>query len=423
MSRLSRLAGAAVALAVTLGLPAAAHADPSYYPSGPQTDVPRATPVAGGWQVCYQGSLADTDIPLDPLLADCDGDFLMLAGGWVGAADYMVLAAAPRADVLWDPGNSQSATKLANGSEWYFDEDAVGAYGSWGFAPEGAMVWRGPDDLFPAADKMTWLLSSDGMLIAGPRIGEQCDAPVWYPDCERVILEAFGELRAVGSPSALTFGAQPRSMVSPRQTVTFSISTTTQQRELGRLAVTGVNADEFDIVGTPDCPAQAPADGSTVTCTVALRFIPQAQGARTAQLGFANVPGDAVALTGTGGPLPTGPQGPQGHDGQDGADGADGKDGVNGNDGTKGDRGRRRGAAVCCRVRRYRAGSRAVCTFTRKVRRRQRVQLRDRRGRLATARGRNSRRVVFISKRRAAGRLRVVVTVGRNVTHPVKRSR
>jgi hypothetical protein len=419
MSRLPRVAGAAVALALTLGLPAAAYADPSYYPSGPQTSVPRSTPVAGGWQVCYQGNLADTDIPLDTLLSECDGDFLMLAGGRVGAADYMVLAVSPRADVLWDPGDSPSATKLANGSEWYFDEDAVGAYGSWGFAPEGAMVWRGPDDLFPAVDRMTWLLSSDGMLIAGPRIGDECDAPAWYPDCERVILEAFGELRAVGSPGALTFGEQPRSTVSPRQTVTFSISTTTQQRELGKLAVTGANADEFDIVGTPDCPAQAPADGSTVACTVALRFIPQTEGARTAQLRFANVPGDAVALTGNGGRLPTGPQG---NDGQDGADGAAGKDGVNGNDGTKGDR-RRRGAAVRCRVSHYRAGSRAVCTFTRKVRRRQRVQLRDRRGRLATAHGRNSRRVVFISKRRAAGRLRVVVTIGRNVTHPVKRSR
>jgi hypothetical protein len=416
MSRLSRLAGAAVALALTLGLPPAAHADPSYYPSGPQTSVPRATPVAGGWQLCYAGNLADHAIPLDTLLGGCDGDFLMLAGGPVGGAEYTVLAAAPRADVLWDANGSATATTVANGSQWYFDADAWSGWGNWGFAPEDALVWRSGCDVYPALDKLCWILF-DGTLWEGHSIGGLSDDG--YADWDRVILEAFGELRAVGSPSALTFGAQPRSTVSPRQTVDFSISTTTQRRELGRLAVTGVNADEFDIVGTPDCPAQAPADGSTVTCTVALRFIPQAQGARTARLGFANLPGDAVALTGTGGPLPTGPQG---NDGQDGADGADGKDGVNGNDGTKGDRGRRRGAAVRCRVRRYRAGSRAVCTFTRKVRRRQRVQLRDRRGRLATARGRNSRRVVFISKRRAAGRLRVVVTVGRNVTHPVKRS-
>src|SRR5687768_17186999 len=102
MSRLSRLLPALAVLAA-LALPAAASAAPAYYPSGPQQDVARATVLAGGWEVCYSGTLGDS-ASIAGILAACDEDYLMLAGGVAGSADYQLLAAAPRADVLFATG-------------------------------------------------------------------------------------------------------------------------------------------------------------------------------------------------------------------------------------------------------------------------------------------------------------------------------
>ena len=73
-------------------------------------------------------------------------------------------------------------------------------------------------------------------------------------------------------------------------------------------------------------------------------------------------------------------------------------------------------------VTRHRGGSRAACTFARKVKASHRVQLRDKRGKLATAAGRNGRRMVFVTKRRAEGRLFLYVTVGRHIVHRVLRA-
>jgi hypothetical protein len=278
-------------------------------------------------------------------------------------------------------------------------------------------------------------------------------------DYQRAVLEP-SHVSATASPDALTFGSQPLSTVSAKQTVTFTVSTdvpglTDQERALGKLQVTGAGADDYDVVDN-DCPAVAP-DNASVTCTVKLRFVPQASGARQAALGFAAF-GSTVTLAGTGGQLPqgpagndgstgndgaTGPQGPAGIDGANGTNGRDGKDGTNGRDGKDGAQGPagkdgnngtdglngkngmngrdgKKGAAgprgrsghttgVACKVTRHRAGSRVNCTFTKRMSKLARVALHDGRGQIAAAHGTGTHRMVFITARPVHGKLTVWV--------------
>jgi hypothetical protein len=93
---------AAVALAVAAS-PAAA----AYYPFGPRAFVDKSRLV--GWELCFSG-LYDGEVSLGDVLAQCDGDPLLLAGGPTGSPTLTVLAAAPRADVIFDTGTSNDPT-------------------------------------------------------------------------------------------------------------------------------------------------------------------------------------------------------------------------------------------------------------------------------------------------------------------------
>jgi hypothetical protein len=177
----------------------------------------------------------------------------------------------------------------------------------------------------------------------------------------------------------------------------------------------------------------------TGTCTANVRFIPQAQGARSTTLRFADDPGSAVTVQGTGGAPTQGADGADGSDGADGTDGADGADGTNGTagvDGTAGTDGAqgaegaqglngiqglqgesgsgtaRRVTKVRCSARARRSGARMVCRFNRRARHSWLVQLRDRRGALSTARGNGKRTMVFLSQRRPRGTMRAFVIKG-----------
>jgi hypothetical protein len=77
-------------LLLALALPAAAQAA-SYYPSGPQENVPRSTIATGGWSVCYDGDYSD-HVSLAVILAACLGAYLMMAGTAVGSPDPVVFA-------------------------------------------------------------------------------------------------------------------------------------------------------------------------------------------------------------------------------------------------------------------------------------------------------------------------------------------
>lgn len=129
-------------LAITVALfavPAAATAadgPPAYYPSGPQQNVDPS--ALTDWTLCFTDTFADS-APLygaGGILSElCTGDYLMLAGGAADSTELLLLAVAPRADVIFETGNDLTTSHAANGSEWYFNSSQ-----SWGFALGGDAV-------------------------------------------------------------------------------------------------------------------------------------------------------------------------------------------------------------------------------------------------------------------------------------------
>ena len=295
LMRTSRLLGAMMALAFML--PAAAQAAPTYYPSGPQTDVPQSTVSSGGWQVCYSTNYAST-VPLSNVLTPCDGDFLIMASVAPGSSDYSLLAAGPRATVLADSGNAGNVTHNANGTEWYFSTGW-----SWGFALGGDTVNRDSCDYPPTgqphADLRLCWHTGGGNLSSGFRSGTTNlnGNASW----QRVVLENI-PVHALGDPNPVNFGNQTLSTTSATKAITYTVSSgpglPDAQRQLGAAQIVGANASDFSLLDE-DCPDAAPDNAST-TCTAHVTFSPQASGARTAELQFDNVPNDAVTLNGTG---------------------------------------------------------------------------------------------------------------------------
>ena len=196
-SRVGRASGRALLLAALLALlctaPARA-APPPYYPSGPQKDVPRS--ALTGWDECHRSNYGDSNIPLAGIFAACDGDFLLLAGGPVGAATFEVLAAAPRADVIFDTGIG-NVPHDANGSGWYFSSNH-----SWGFAPQGALINRNHCDIVDSSFqagafgdlRLCWhtVGCSSGSLCSGWRSGRSDSLLSGVTSHERLIYESDG---------------------------------------------------------------------------------------------------------------------------------------------------------------------------------------------------------------------------------------
>jgi hypothetical protein len=113
-------------------------------------------------------------------------------------------------------------------------------------------------------------------------------------------------LVAVSSPS-LSFGTQPQSTVSLPQTITLS-SVGFIPLSITDLSFGGANPDDF-LIGSSTCGGPiAPGAG----CTVTVRFVPAAKGARAAALEIASndkASPAIVALSGIGGQPPAGPAG------------------------------------------------------------------------------------------------------------------
>jgi hypothetical protein len=137
---------AAVALAAALlpqlaaGGARARTSGPAYYPFGPQLNVSESTIVNGGWVKCWQGLYGNGSSVLANVLTLCKGPNMLLAGGPAGSSVFDVIATAPRADVLFDTGTSNTPHN-ANGSGWYFNTNY-----SWGFAKQGDAINRSECD-------------------------------------------------------------------------------------------------------------------------------------------------------------------------------------------------------------------------------------------------------------------------------------
>lgn len=163
----SRLAVLAVAACAALAIGSNAFAAaPSYYPNGPQTNVAQSTLTGGGWTLCWSGTYATSGTSLATIQAQCPGAYLALAGGATGSSTLLVVAAAPRADVLANTGTSNTP-HLANGTGWYYSTSW-----SWGFAKGGDAISRNSCDTQStnAALRLCWHTGS-GNINGGWRVG------------------------------------------------------------------------------------------------------------------------------------------------------------------------------------------------------------------------------------------------------------
>ena len=143
--RVLAVAASALAAASLMAAPAAANAaGGTYYPSGPQVNVPLSTVTNGGWTLCWSEDIGHAgpdhlmelaDImagTADGSVTPCGGARLMLTG-WDPANPGVlpVLAAAPRSAILTEtpvqvtpgelgrPVTFTPTTIQANGSQWY----------------------------------------------------------------------------------------------------------------------------------------------------------------------------------------------------------------------------------------------------------------------------------------------------------------
>ncbi len=137
---------------------------PTYYPTGTQLNVPISTILAGGWTLGYSDLYANNMVT-NTVLTSATGYYLMLAARAVGSDTILLLGAAPRADVIFDTGHTNT-THLANGVGWYFSSNW-----SWGFAEGNDPVTRNEADVngSPNADRrLSW---HTGIGAGGYRIG------------------------------------------------------------------------------------------------------------------------------------------------------------------------------------------------------------------------------------------------------------
>lgn len=151
------LAGAVLAVGASVLAPTAANAaGGTYYPSGPQVNVPLSTVTNGGWTLCWSSDMA-TSSSFDAVIGGtaagsqsaCDGDTLLLTG-WANSdpSNLIVLAAAPKADVLTQ--TAHNTPRLANGSYWYNEPGQ-----SIGFS-ESASICQSEADVCGGNQRLSW---------------------------------------------------------------------------------------------------------------------------------------------------------------------------------------------------------------------------------------------------------------------------
>ena len=141
-------------------------------------------------------------------------------------------------------------------------------------------------------------------------------------DAPRVSLTYNVPTADLSTGAAAFSGAQLQGTISAPQNVSITNIGEVPLVVTG-LVFEGANPDDF-LLGSTDCVSQVAAD---TTCTLGLRFAPQASGTRTATLRVRTSIGDrTIDLTGTGGALPQGPSGTAAA-GLQGIPGPAGKDG------------------------------------------------------------------------------------------------
>jgi hypothetical protein len=322
----------AIATLLALGVIAPA-AQAQYLPVGPKINVPITD--LSGWTQCFAADYG-TSTAISTIQAACNQPLLMLAARQTSSSTLILLAAASRNDVFFDTGELNSnITHDVNGTSWYFSGNR-----SWGFAGLGTGVNKSSCDFGAAAPSLELRLcwhTSAGSVTSGYRAG--ATVSIGSGTHDRLIYQRQAAMpTAVADKAGMTFATQPSATVSAPQVVTFTVTPltyTAEPTQVRSIDFAGTNPDDF-FVGSTTCLGFVPAD----TCKVSVRFAPQAQGARSATLQIDTAAGmKTVNLTGTGGPIPTGPQGLPGADGTNGTDGAPGSTGSTGAQGPQGPQG------------------------------------------------------------------------------------
>jgi hypothetical protein len=164
----------ALGLVGVIGSVSVASASPIYSPVGPQVNVAMGTVITGGWSVCFSAPYGQFGPSVATAVSGCTGDLMMLAAAVNGSNDFDLLAWAPKADVMFNTGFSNTPHD-ANGSGWYFSDTY-----SWGFAPAGAPIDRQSCDIvastsFGGVDATTPLRlcwhTGGGNMSGGWRVG------------------------------------------------------------------------------------------------------------------------------------------------------------------------------------------------------------------------------------------------------------
>lgn len=111
---------------------------PTYYPVGPQLGVTKQALLDGGWTLCWEDYYNSRN-NLNDIFSQCNGDYLIYAGGATGADSYLLLAAGERSAVT--TVTEQNQTTLNNGTYWYYHS----GFGSIGFAPNSTISQNSAD--------------------------------------------------------------------------------------------------------------------------------------------------------------------------------------------------------------------------------------------------------------------------------------
>jgi hypothetical protein len=91
---------------------------PSYYPCGPQLNVPISTLTAAGWTPCFEDNYDNDTRTVADAYTNCTGNYLAVFGQEVSGSTALLLSVAPRNEVFTiTPGNKPH---LANGTYWYY---------------------------------------------------------------------------------------------------------------------------------------------------------------------------------------------------------------------------------------------------------------------------------------------------------------
>ena len=130
-----------------------------YSPVGVQLNIPVAN--LAGWSQCYKDTY-NVDLPTAQVLQQCAKAKLMMACRPANNANLSVLAWAPRADVIFETGQS-NAPHIANNVGWYFNN----AW-SWGFVAPGDALSRNSCDTAGGNNKICW---HTGQNVGGYRCG------------------------------------------------------------------------------------------------------------------------------------------------------------------------------------------------------------------------------------------------------------